>query len=1035
VKITQQQVNAVGGKLADADFDWFLLQIIDPDLGCSILEARIPGEWHEEIHKLLGNAAGERWAERTWALPPDTVARLSEIIGFQVPEGGFEALLTPRVRRQSRPRSDVIGARASSGFPRAPGFALFLLMEDRIPFAIFTGREGDTNFEDVRKRIVALQEEGLLLSSCRTVGSEVIARYDRGTHDQSTFAPRLMGWRYHYDGDEEDDIDQHEEHVLPRNNPPLPAHKIETSQLKSEHQKGRRDPASDRVLRAVRLPRISYEELSVARPGQGWRIEAYRHVLDEEVRDGWRPDLERRAAWLLGFSEEETEKRLERERIWREFDEIEREQIREWRKEMWALVRLYGPLVGLCLLFIASLFLTDQGRDLLVSSQVSFTGGIGLAIALNLLCVVAGAAWATLIDVLEPSETMDSMTSELQSSSDTAHSRLKKDSFTERSFAWLFPSTNARLVALIFPSIIAVVLLIWHSASVALVALLAGPVLMAGLLPRVAKLFRSTRPWWGIGLALAAIIAVAFSPASVGIYLGSALTMAVLVSLWISVVVFVTHLRRKSFSIGALVVAMALAGWLKLLFMGFGSDQRDFIRTVRGADVSHPWKLQSLADMAQDAASRQSGRPQIVLVAAAGGGVRAAYWTSLLLSRATKPTGGMRDKLIMASGVSGGSLGLAVYRGLLQDNPPDCGVSPHETPLVNCVENFFANDFLAPPLAATLSGRLLNMILPLSPFPRQNEALENGWESGWRTLLPSGSKAADAFAKPFLDLWGPNGWGRPALVLNATALSSGNRLISSGVTIDGWFHPQGKCRANIAEQIPLPLSAAAGASARFPFLSELGWFEPSKQTGCEELEAVGDGGYFDNFGATTISEALHHLKSREAEPPYVIVIQITSDPDCEIRRLDPEDLPEPEGCRPKKTITPPDGRIWRWQTWKDSFNYMKASFETFPYSPNVKTKPGDAGPLDLLLRARSAYGMGMAQQLRRQVLCDFKGSYYHFSLAGTTRVPLGWTLSQRSRIEIESLLTSGPNAMELERLLQQLETGSTLPMHNKTCMS
>ena len=74
------------------------------------------------------------------------------------------------------------------------------------------------------------------------------------------------------------------------------------------------------------------------------------------------------------------------------------------------------------------------------------------------------------------------------------------------------------------------------------------------------------------------------------------------------------------------------------------------------------------------------------------------------------------------------------------------------------------------------------------------------------------------------------------------------------------FRPH-DCRFNLAEQIPLPLSAAAGASARFPFLSELGWLEPSTQTGCKELEGVGDGGYFDNFGAATVIDALHHLNT------------------------------------------------------------------------------------------------------------------------------------------------------------------------------
>jgi hypothetical protein len=63
---------------------------------------------------------------------------------------------------------------------------------------------------------------------------------------------------------------------------------------------------------------------------------------------------------------------------------------------------------------------------------------------------------------------------------------------------------------------------------------------------------------WGLVLAFAAIVAVAASPAIVGIYLGSALTAAVLVALWISVVMFVTHLRGgESLTIEALLLLVA----------------------------------------------------------------------------------------------------------------------------------------------------------------------------------------------------------------------------------------------------------------------------------------------------------------------------------------------------------------------------------------------------------------------------------------------------------------------------------------------
>src|SRR5690606_37338373 len=52
----------------------------------------------------------------------------------------------------------------------------------------------------------------------------------------------------------------------------------------------------------------------------------------------------------------------------------------------------------------------------------------------------------------------------------------------------------------------------------------------------------------------------------------------------------------------------------------------------------------------------------VFVVAAAGGGLRAAYWTALLLAEMDDRTCGQFGRHVLAaSGVSGGSLGLALY--------------------------------------------------------------------------------------------------------------------------------------------------------------------------------------------------------------------------------------------------------------------------------------------------------------------------------------------------------------------------------------
>src|SRR5262249_12819963 len=93
---------------------------------------------------------------------------------------------------------------------------------------------------------------------------------------------------------------------------------------------------------------------------------------------------------------------------------------------------------------------------------------------------------------------------------------------------------------------------------------------------------------------------------------------------------------------------------------------------------------------------------------------------------------------------------------------------------------------------------------------------------------------------------------------------------------------------NLVEEINLPLSAAIGASARFPVMSELGWLRQPKSPGCENQEAVTDGGFYDNYGAATILDLLDGLARNGADAVdlaqnvSLVVVQITSDPSREM---------------------------------------------------------------------------------------------------------------------------------------------------------
>jgi hypothetical protein len=94
-------------------------------------------------------------------------------------------------------------------------------------------------------------------------------------------------------------------------------------------------------------------------------------------------------------------------------------------------------------------------------------------------------------------------------------------------------------------------------------------------------------------------------------------------------------------------------------------------RTV--ASAASAWRSQA----AQNGASATEPVPMIV-VATAGGGLRAAYWTAVMLERIEARLGGdtFRKHLFAISGVSGGSVGAAFYVFVAGNRPTQSGSEP-----------------------------------------------------------------------------------------------------------------------------------------------------------------------------------------------------------------------------------------------------------------------------------------------------------------------------------------------------------------------
>lgn len=247
----------------------------------------------------------------------------------------------------------------------------------------------------------------------------------------------------------------------------------------------------------------------------------------------------------------------------------------------------------------------------------------------------------------------------------------------------------------------------------------------------------------------------------------------------------------------------------------------------------------------------------LVFITASGGGIRAAYWTQLVWDcfLATHCDGHqVRDqdrshKVFLASGVSGGAVGLSLVRS---------GTTPQDAR-----GDVLNKDFLAPALAAALSRDLPNSILRL-PLPGHDRA----------AVLADALATADAgLETTFAEVRGT-----PHLALSGTSVEDGCRLTLSTVSqglkatrcggVVTGLPDEGPDASPVRDALAflcdragqrgdIALADAALLSARFPYVSPTAALHSCFGGG--ETTYVLDGGMFDNSGGSSVSNVLAAL--------------------------------------------------------------------------------------------------------------------------------------------------------------------------------
>ena len=252
--------------------------------------------------------------------------------------------------------------------------------------------------------------------------------------------------------------------------------------------------------------------------------------------------------------------------------------------------------------------------------------------------------------------------------------------------------------------------------------------------------------------------------------------------------------------------------------------------------------------------------PPVIIVATAGGGIRAALWTATVLGELQDRNPAFADHVFAISGVSGGSLGAAVFAGLVKNG----NTKDNRTQ----AQRVLAHDFLSPALAYLLFPDMVQQFLPfrVRAFDRAT-ALEKAWESAWKHTTGN-----DSFNEDFFSLWqGPNGRSVPSLFLNGTSVENGQRMVVSNMRLDASFVVAKDVNAQLTNAIRL--STAVDMSTRFCYVSPSGRFK--------DLRHIVDGGYFENSGTATVLDILDDMDSADygkTNPPVRIVIVISNDP-------------------------------------------------------------------------------------------------------------------------------------------------------------
>ena len=378
-----------------------------------------------------------------------------------------------------------------------------------------------------------------------------------------------------------------------------------------------------------------------------------------------------------------------------------------------------------------------------------------------------------------------------------------------------------------------------------------------------------------IGCTFALLFAVWWKPVQVTAFVTAPVLLCFALASWILfgdlvLTYFFKQARLPSMAAMPLLLFVVFSAWNDNHAVDLIKDDHGLV-TRREIDAHLDAWLESRAAKGE----LRVGEPfPLFLVAAEGGGIRAAYWAGIVLAKLQDDSGSRFGRHLFAiSGVSGGSLAAGTFTSLMADAGSDtlarsqCARDHPAAIYQHCVRAMLRQDYLSPALGYLLYPDMLQRMLPF-PMPSADRAraMEQGWIHGWRKATGS-----ERFGQRFDSLWtGEAALDVPSLLLNATLVDGGNRVIASNLVIDGRFPDAYDAFDPLLDLRQMSLATAVHNSARFSYISPAGTVSACQRNGhpavCEPGQSrypwgrLIDGGYFENSGVESVRDLLFAMR-------------------------------------------------------------------------------------------------------------------------------------------------------------------------------